>query len=316
MNFKIIFNKLVLLLTLIAIAQCTSVDIKSKVEPTTSTEIASGKSKKAAEEDLTKQEKKGDSQQAWFKEKSPIYVSVTLLKIKTTEEFCNKYEPGLFGNDLWGMLRKPDLDLRVWVREENSNIAHIANTQGFEIIQTQCGKEENARFNFFPNNPIVTRKSHLTLSLKVFENDQIITDNRKEKLNKILNDIASVSTVAVDKTLIQKTKGDTFLNYFSFLSIPIDLVNGINDFLVGEETLVTSFEINLFRDNYFLPATSSFDSNKIEVLKAGEMNNFTLINDSTKLSEIKDITAIRYEVTTNLNGISFTFGILVSKRKE
>ena len=58
MNFKNFFNKLVLLLTLIAIAQCTSVDIKSKVEPTASVENSSGKSKKAAEEDLTKQEKK------------------------------------------------------------------------------------------------------------------------------------------------------------------------------------------------------------------------------------------------------------------
>ncbi|MBK6605721.1 MAG: hypothetical protein IPG24_09630 [Leptospiraceae bacterium] len=38
-------------------AQCTSVDIKSKVEPTASVENSSGKSKKAAEEDLTKQEK-------------------------------------------------------------------------------------------------------------------------------------------------------------------------------------------------------------------------------------------------------------------
>ena len=38
-------------------AQCTSVDIKSKVEPTASVENSSGKSKKAAEEDLTKQKK-------------------------------------------------------------------------------------------------------------------------------------------------------------------------------------------------------------------------------------------------------------------
>ena len=279
-------KKAVILFALTLIMDCSSVPDKQE---------AKVEENKISERTLD-QSKKSDNL-AWFKDKSPVYISISLLKIKASEEFCNRFEPGLFGSSLGGLLRKPDLDFRAWLREENSNIAHIASTQGFEIITLKCGKEENTKFSFFQGNGIISRDSHLSFSIKIYENDQLVTDNKTEKLNKIVTDLSSIATAAVDKGFLQKNRGDAFLNYFSFALIPVDLLNNINNLIYGEETLVTSFEINLFRDNYFLPATTSGDTIKTEILKANEIKNFTVL-DNSKLPDMKDVTAIRYEIPT------------------
>lgn len=297
-------KKAVILFALTLIMDCSSVPDKQE---------AKVEENKISERTLD-QSKKSDNL-AWFKDKSPVYISISLLKIKASEEFCNRFEPGLFGSSLGGLLRKPDLDFRAWLREENSNIAHIASTQGFEIITLKCGKEENTKFSFFQGNGIISRDSHLSFSIKIYENDQLVTDNKTEKLNKIVTDLLSIATAAVDKGFLQKNRGDAFLNYFSFALIPVDLLNNINNLIYGEETLVTSFEINLFRDNYFLPATTSGDTIKTEILKANEIKNFTVL-DNSKLPDMKDVTAIRYEIPTKANELELTFEILLSKRKD
>ena len=250
----------------------------------------------------------------WLKEKTPIYVSVALSRIRAKKEFCDKYEPGFFGKAFLEV-RKPDLDFRVWLREENSNVAHIANTQGFEILKIACDKNENVDFNFFLNNPIVSRDSHLALSVKIYENDQVFTDDKKDKLNKILSNLSSIGTAAIDKGMIQKTKGDTFLNYLSFIQIPFDLINNLNDFLFDEETLVTSFNIHFFQNNVFSPATSSDDQIKIEFLRDKDLTNFVSAEKGKKVN-LNEISAIRYEITTTVSDLELTFVIILNRRKE
>lgn len=258
---------------------------------------------------------------------TPIDVSVSLTKIFPTNKFCNKFENGIFGSDIFGALRRPSLDFRVSIYEKDSKISHIASSEGYGLIKTKCGQEHNSRYDLFFNSPIVTRDDQVTIYIKVYENDQVFADNQKEKLNKILGGLVASGNAAIDKGLVQKSKADTILNYLSFVQLPLDLINGIQDFLFLEEDLISSFEFNLYRDNFQLPGIVTHYPTQVFILPKNSLNNFIPIAEYIKNSKIQQtkgvaqikldsVAAISFHVTVTVNDLELTFEIQVSSKAE
>ncbi len=248
----------------------------------------------------------------WLKSESPVDLSVSIRKIYASNKFCDSHEFGFFGHKfLWFFGREPELDFRVWLRQKNSNIAHVSSSDGYELIKIMCDSEVESKFNLFFNNQIISRDDELDISIKIYENDQAFADNKLEKLNKILNDIGTGINATVDKGLIQKNKGDNLLIYFSFVKIPFDLVNSLNDLFFGEESLVTTFNINMYRKDNFVPRSSSVKERNIAYVVTKDREK---ISDFSHEINLKDIIAICYEITVSSNNLDITFEILVNKR--
>ncbi len=249
----------------------------------------------------------------WLQGNQPANISMSFIDVATNKEFCDRYEP---------FSSFAELDFRIWIKERQMNIAHVATNEAFGIIPVQCGVKENARYSVFFNNQINTRDDQLTIAIKVYENDQMFLDSKSKKLSKMMkHNLENTGNLSVDKSLLAESYSDSFFKKFSLLIYPITIWDDLYDALNGEAP-ITTFEIDLFRKALYLPSTENvgLETRGFEVLVEGGGKDFMDINkvrDAGMDYKDKDFTikliAIRYRFTTEANHLKVTYELTINR---
>ncbi len=249
----------------------------------------------------------------WLQGNNPANISMSFIDVATNKIFCDRYEP---------FSSFAELDFRIWIKERQMNVAHVATNEAFGIIPVQCGVKENARYSVFFNNQINTRDDQLTIAIKVFENDQMFLDSKAKKLSKMMKDtLGSSGNISVDKSILAESYTDTLFKKLSLLLYPITVWDDIFDALFAEAP-ITTFEIDLFRKALYLPSTENvgLETRNIEVLVEGGGKDFMEIRklrDAGIDFRDKDFTnkliAIRYRFTTEANHLKVTYELTVKR---
>ena len=79
----------------------------------------------------------------WLQGNNPANISMSFIDVATNKIFCDRYEP---------FSSFAELDFRIWIKERQMSVAHVATNEAFGIIPVQCGVKENARYSVFFNN--------------------------------------------------------------------------------------------------------------------------------------------------------------------
>ncbi len=249
----------------------------------------------------------------WLQGNQPANISMSFIDVSTNKVFCERYEP---------FSGYAELDFRIWIKERQMSVAHVATNEAFGIIPVQCGMKENARYSVFFNNQINTRDDQLTIAIKVYENDQMFLDSKQKKLSKMMKEnLGSTGNISLDKGILAESYSDSFFKKFSLLLYPITIWDDLFDSL-NAEVPITTFEIDLFRKALYLPSTENvgLETRGFEVLVEGGGKDFMEIK---KLKEAgidfkdKDFTnkliAIRYRFTTEANHLKVTYELTVKR---
>jgi hypothetical protein len=249
----------------------------------------------------------------WLQGNNPANISMSFIDVATNKIFCDRYEP---------FSSFAELDFRIWIKERQMSVAHVATNEAFGIIPVQCGVKENARYSVFFNNQINTRDDQLTIAIKVYESDQMILDSKAKKLSKMMKDnLDSTGNISVDKSILAESYVDTFFKKLSLLLYPITVWDDIFDALFAEVP-ITTFEIDLFRKALYLPSTENvgLETRGFEVLVEGGGKDFMEIKKLRSAGidfRDKDFTnkliAIRYRFTTEANHLKVTYELTVKR---
>ncbi len=249
----------------------------------------------------------------WLQGNNPANISMSFIDVATNKVFCDRYEP---------FSSFAELDFRIWIKERQMSVAHVATNEAFGIIPVQCGVKENARYSVFFNNQINTRDDQLTIAITVYENDQMFIDSKAKKLSKMMKDnLGSSGNISVDKSILAESYTDTIFKKLSLLLYPITMFDDLFDALFAEVP-ITTFEIDLFRKALYLPSTENvgLETRGFEVLVEGGGKDFMEIRklrDAGIDFRDKDFTnkliAIRYRFTTEANHLKVTYELTVKR---
>ena len=249
----------------------------------------------------------------WLQGNNPANISMSFIDVATNKIFCDRYEP---------FSSFAELDFRIWIKERQMNVAHVATNEAFGIIPVQCGVKEDARYSVFFNNQINTRDDQLTIAIKVYESDQMFLDSKSKKLSKMMKEnLDSTGNISVDKGILAESYTEAIFKKLSLLLYPITIWDDLFDALFAEVP-VTTFEIDLFRKALYLPSTENvgLETRGFEVLVEGGGKDFMEIRklrDAGIDFRDKDFTnkliAIRYRFTTEANHLKVTYELTVKR---